>query len=203
MGSITTFSSPVEECLESGERLLWEGQPKQGVRLQAADAFMIPFSFMWGGFAIFWELAALGLFGFGPHAKGSSHDPMMVRLIFPLWGIPFVVIGLYIMFGRFFYDAEMRKRTWYAITDQRVLILKNLFSRNVVSFEYRNLPGLNLTERRDGSGDILFGSAPPFAAFSGAGWPGTRKYAAPGFYLVPDAREVYSRIRQVQRSPEK
>jgi hypothetical protein len=31
---------------------VWTGSPKQGIMFKANDIFMIPFSLMWGGFAI-------------------------------------------------------------------------------------------------------------------------------------------------------
>jgi hypothetical protein len=45
--------------LNSKERLLWSAQPPSGVRLRPADAFFIPFSLIWCGFAIFWEASAV------------------------------------------------------------------------------------------------------------------------------------------------
>jgi hypothetical protein len=39
-----------------------------------------------------------------------------------LWGVPFVVIGQYMIWGRFLYDAWLKPRTYYGITNRRVLM---------------------------------------------------------------------------------
>src|SRR5476649_1583398 len=109
--------TPLDSYLDPSERLLWSGQPKQGLRLQASDAMMIPFSLMWGGFAIFWEANALGLV----QTNGHQTTPPIFMAI---WGIPFVLVGLYMIAGRFFIDAMTRGKTWYAVTDQRLLVVK-------------------------------------------------------------------------------
>jgi hypothetical protein len=195
---VETTPFTFDSILDSGETLLWSGQPKQGLRLRASDAYMIPFSLMWGGFAIFWETMALAI-PRGTKAGDEPHDAGLIAWFFPLWGIPFVAMGLYIIFGRFFYDAAVRKKTFYAITNQRLIILKTLFSQNIASFDYAGLNTINVTERGDKSGDILFGTPNGMSSFAGSGWPGSVKSAVPGFYLLPDARQVYERIRQAQR----
>jgi hypothetical protein len=188
------FGSPLESYLDPGEKLLWSGQPKQGIRLQASDAIMIPFSLMWGGFAFFWEASVLGL------VKLNNHNQSGPPLFMALWGIPFVLVGLYMIVGRFFFDSATRKKTWYGVTDQRLIILKQLFSRSVNSFDYANLTNLNLVERGDHSGDILFGLPISPVTF---GNRTNRNPVTPGFYLLPDARNIFNLVRSAQQQAKK
>lgn len=124
-------------CLLPGESVLWRGRPMEGKIFSKYDILMIPFSIMWGGFAIFWELIVI----------------LSGNLFFALWGIPFVLVGLYMMAGRFFWQEYRKKRTFYAITDQRVL----QFQGNRVTFLDRShLPQIHVTVDRDGSGTIVF-----------------------------------------------
>src|ERR1700704_3187139 len=82
------------------ERIVWSGRPAQGLLLTGRDVFLIPFSLLWGGFAIFWETMAV------TQQKEAG--------FFSLWGIPFVVVGLYLIVGRFLFDAWIRRGMSYA-----------------------------------------------------------------------------------------
>ena len=107
-----TDAAPViAQQLNSGERLVWSGRPRGGIRFREADIFVIPFSLVWCGFAIFWEIMASR-----PVAAGRG-GPWNVAFAFPLFGVPFVLIGLYFVFGRFITDARKRAKTYYGITD--------------------------------------------------------------------------------------
>ncbi len=171
--------------LDKGERLLWSGQPRRGIRLRAQDAFIIPFSILWCGFAIFWETTAI--LGGAP-------------LFFALWGIPFVCVGLYFVFGRFIADARSRARTFYGVTDERIIIVSGVFSRQIKSLQLRTLTDVSLTERGDGSGTITFGPTHFMNAMFPAGsWPGMGYYSPPCFDRIENAKEAYDVIRNVQR----
>ena len=185
--SPNTIQNELERDLSSGERLLWSGQPQQGVMLRSSDALFIPFSVLWCGFAIFWESMALR----APNAP----------VIFPLWGIPFVLVGLYMVLGRFFIDARQRKYTFYGLTNERVLIVWGKPSRSVKSISLNTLGELSLTESTDGRGSIVFGAASFYPrARLPAGWPGMDS-RTPQFESIADARRVFEMIRRQQKTP--
>ena len=191
----------IRRRLERGEQLLWSGRPVQGITLRAQDVFLIPFSLLWGGFAIFWEAIALSIvFVAGGDGGDGGGAPMAVAIIFPLFGLPFVLIGLYLIFGRFFVDARRRARTFYGVTDSRIIIVSGLLSQNVKSLNLRTLTDLSMSEKASGVGTITFGPVHPFAAFGGGAWcPGTAWWAPPSFDLVPNVAEVYRIIREAQK----
>jgi hypothetical protein len=157
----------IQGALLPNELVLWSGTPRQGIRLRKEDAFIIPFSMVWAGGALFWEVMVL--------RDGAP-------LPFKLWGIPFVLVGLYITIGRFFADARKRTATVYAITDQRVLIITHFFGREVVSVLRSKLPKINVCEHRDGSGTITFGPEVT----------GRRQPASPAFEFITDHKMVLS-----------
>lgn len=148
---------------------------------------MTPFALLWGGFAFFWEWQVIQ----------SDAPPFFV-----LWGVPFVLVGLYLIFGRFIVEAKQRERTYYGVTSERVLIVSGLFGRKVKSVSLRNLADLSLSEGASGEGSISFGGGAPFGSWFGgfSGWPGMEAYVGPRFDLIPNARSVYNIIRDAQRA---
>jgi hypothetical protein len=185
-------AAELERELSPGERLVWSGQPRGGVRLRASDAVAIPFSIFWCGFAVLWEVIAL---------LASNRGGGLIALVFPLFGVPFVVIGLYLLVGRFFVDAKARQRTFYGVTTERIVIVSGLFARRTRSLNLRTLGAMSLAERPDGSGTITFGPASPFGHwFAPGGWPGAAQFASASFEMIERAREVHDLIRQTQKS---
>jgi hypothetical protein len=167
------------------ERLLWSGAPEQGVRLRPSDALAIPFSLLWGGFAFFWEYSVL--------QKGAP-------LLFGLWGVPFVLVGLYMIVGRFFGDAYLRSRTQYGVTDQRVIIVSGWINREVKNLPLASMSDITLSERPNGEGSIQFGPNPfGVPMMFGSAMPGSGKRMPPMFDLLPKVRDVYSVIMKAKQ----
>jgi Bacterial PH domain len=119
--------------------------------------------------------------------------------MFALSGLPFLLFGLYMNFGRFPLDARRRNRTYYAVTDRRIIIVSGLVSREVQSISLRNLPNVVLGARGDGSGTITFGDKDPLTAMYGSLYG--RVFLGPGvpaFEMIEDARRVYDLILRAQ-----
>ena len=145
--------------------------------------YLIPFSLLWGGFAIFWEISALS-------GRGG--------LFFALWGLPFVAVGLYMIFGRLIVARREAQNTWYGLTDQRVLIMRGASNRSFVEIDLRDLPGAQFDEAPNGLGTITFGTVsglfrPP------PGWPTLGSYVrVPAFEAIPDVRRVYALMQDAK-----
>jgi hypothetical protein len=151
-------SSKVQSELTSGETLLWTGKPNPSVIFHSDDLYLIPFSLLWGGFAIFWEAGALGYWGNGSRNGTPS-------IFMAVWGIPFIVIGQHMIWGRFLYDAWLKKRTYYAVTNRRILVLQEGWNRKTSWAYISTIP----TVEREGSttGTLWFG--PKYPAIAGRG----------------------------------
>jgi hypothetical protein len=169
--------SQIEEELKDGEQLLWAGRPRQGIVFQASDFFVIPFSLLWGGFAILWQTMAILL--------GAP-------LLFVLFGTPFVLIGLYMIVGRFWFDAKRRSQTWYGVTNERVIILCNFWRRSLKSLDLATLSDVSLAETSHGSGTISFGPSKPGDA--------EVQHTFPALESIAEARSVFNIIRDTQRN---
>lgn len=75
-----------------------------------------------------------------------------------IWGTPFVLFGQYLIWGRFVYSRWKKRRTYYALTNRRALIVQNgLKGRTSSSAYFDNLSVIDKRVRSDGIGIISFG----------------------------------------------
>ena len=182
-GDAMLNANAFNDHLMPGEAMIWSDRPAQGILLAPRDTFLIPFSLLWGGFAIFWEMTAL-----------SSEDPMP----FALFGVPFVLIGMFLIIGRFLLDAWLRTKIVYALTDRRILILRRGFWPSFDAMSLDRLPEAGLRERANGRGTIRFGAQAPLWVSQRAGfgsWIASLD-PTPQFLDIADARRVFAALQQ-------
>jgi hypothetical protein len=178
-----TPAAQLAPYLRPGEKFFWSGRPDPDVRFSRADVFLVPFTVMWGGFAVFWEVAVL--------ASGFN-------LFFALWGIPFVAMGLYLLFGRFIYKRRTKLRTAYGVTSDRALVA--IGNMTLYDSPLKQIPTA-IRRSRDGShASITFGNQ--------SGWSYAGRYANTGldffmrgsppvaFYDVADAQPLLAALDQ-------
>src|SRR5579871_1105099 len=183
----------IRQEIQSGESVVWAGRPELKVIFNKEDLFAIPFSLLWGGFALFWEAGVTGILASSRYPYVHIHVPLFLAL----WGIPFVLVGQYFIWGRFFYAAWLKEKTFYAVTDRRVLVVQNGFKRQMASAYLDALPNLTKEVRGDGIGTIRFSPSLPMAGASNRGWGalnGLAVGAAPIFVDVKDADSLYNLI---------
>ncbi len=147
--SFDIFSSE----LLSGETVEWTGYPNPAVLFHKEDWSMVPFSLLWGGFAVFWLLGASGIWGVWMNRPNRSFQWFGL-----IWGTPFVLIGQYMIWGRFIHRRWKKQRTYYALTNRRALIVQVGFrGRTTSSAYFENMSMLDKWVRSDGIGSISFG----------------------------------------------
>lgn len=121
-----------------GERILWSGKPDGGIHFKTSDLKRSMFFVFFAGFAVFWMIMASQSGG-----------------IFWMFGLPFLFVGLNGVIFRYFREARARKHTLYAVTDERVLILKK--GKNLTAVPIREITELHLHLDSNTLGTIYLG----------------------------------------------
>lgn len=155
-----------------GEPIRWAGRPDaKRVALAAASKalFGIPFA----AFAVFWVWTA---------AKQSKDS------FFPLFGIPFVLIGLGMLLAPL-WKLVVAHRTVYVLTPKRLAIVEQRLAWTVKSVYPADVASIERTERTDGSGDLKIVT----------GWSknadGQQVEKSETLFGIPDVREVEKQLR--------
>lgn len=172
--------------LAPGERIIWQGQPKQGFRLAPQDLFAVPF-------AAFWLFIVSMMFVFAASGDAKQVDPL-AYLIMPI----FLLIGVYMLIGRFLVDRMARRKTHYFLTTERAVIEAGLFRPSRRSVSLAAVPEIRLRGRRSGRGTVQFGSPSMFGMMPPS-WPGASQFLPPAFDDVDEAQRIYDLATTTQR----
>ena len=134
--------------LAPGEQLVWHQRPAQWARVRGAWVGRI-FGVFWLAFSIFWTVGAAGsVVGIG-----------LFGLIFPLFGLPFIAIGIWMVFFQAGSQKKRPRNTIYAVTDQRVLEVCFYGRRRTRSLPLSAVRGMDKRMEADGTGELRFATA--------------------------------------------
>lgn len=174
--------------LRPDEKIRWTGQPFQGFfALRGLDAYLIPFSIMWAGFAVFWNVAVW-----------TSDAPIFFRV----WGLPFLVAGAYFTVGRFVHNKMIRSKMSYLLTDTRAIVMFDNGKR-INEHALSAIKSLDTSVDSNGRGTIKFAgdkmniwaaAASPKASLDLWRGPGTD---GASFYRIDEVRRVISMLQDV------
>lgn len=183
----TKHDSIFDPYLSKDETILWVGRPNPLWLFVPYDILFIPFSLFWGNLAFSWEAMVTG--------NGNSVPNFLC-----LWGLPFVIMGHYAIWGRFIHKYLTRRNTYYALTNRRVLVLTKFFGTDLKTYFLHQATSL----QRKGRAVIFeidsgYGLPIPKPRRQKIDWYGE---ALPGFYALADADDVH-RMMQDLVTPDK
>ncbi|MEO8530083.1 MAG: hypothetical protein ABI459_02575 [Deltaproteobacteria bacterium] len=177
--------------LDHDERLLWVGSPATGLRFTTKSLFGSAFGLFFLAFALFWTAGAATPLFMMATGQGVVEGPRLFFYIFPLWGLPFILVGAYMTFGHYFYDASRRKRTRFALTTKRALITRwTRKKRELLSYP---ITPETVIDYQPGDETTIY-----FANKVTTDSDGDRHVEKIGFEHVPDGAAAYSVIRRIQ-----
>jgi hypothetical protein len=192
-----TTPSGWEGLLEEGEEILWQGKPDSAVDYRQLASGTTLFGLFFAGFATFWVSMAMFITSGMTDAVGRG-----IAFFFPLFGVPFILVGLYLVFGRLFWDAYQRRRTHYTLTNRAAFIATDLLGkRRLDRHEITARNRLSLED--DTPGTVWFATVmhhhrrrkgPNRTGFRHA----TTTEENIGFRRIAEARRVFALMRDVQ-----
>jgi len=158
--------------LRLDEKFIWAGQPQTGIKFRKSDILFIPFSVVWTAFFI-----------------------ILVWLQHIYTVVPFFIVGLYMIIGRFIVDAIYRTRVYYGLTDNRVIILSGYFKRKVESIPLKDLREITILTKSDRSGTITLEPAKLIYNWNTASYfHSAIQFAPTQLEFISDAQLVYDEI---------
>lgn len=114
-------------------------------------------------------------------------------------GIPHLLIGIHLLFGRFLYDSYRRKNTLYGLTDKRAIIVTKVFHTKTNSIQIDKRSNISITEQKNDMGTIHFEKLKFWQSFFAKGkMNGLKDAHLPQFELIKDAKSVYNKILSIQ-----
>jgi hypothetical protein len=194
--------------LNFDEKLIWSGQPLAN-RVGSGSLVLVlvgipltVLSVVWV-VVLFWVMVSWKM---NSSASSSpSSGPPLFAFVFPLFGVPFVLAGLWMLSAPYRMRRKAQK-TVYAVTNKRALILSPEWRGGVTvrSIAPEDLTARMRTQNPDGSGTLVFTRLTTTQRAGGgpAGHGGTYEVTV-GFENISDVRDVDALIERTFNAPQR
>ena len=174
--------------LSADEKILWCGQPRDGFQFSALNVMTLPFGIALCGVGTFLGLSVWQTLITQLSVTDQSFSGLLPMIVI---GIGFIAAGLLLIGGMFYLERYWRRNTYYAVTNQRVIVMTKWLATNVATLVLQQIPLVTLTTRSNGSGSVVFGSTI-------TGTIGSTDYTPLSFDKIDDARKVSNVILDAQ-----
>lgn len=167
------------------EKVLWKGCPDTSVHFTSVDLFYVPLNIIFMWFVL----------------KDFVIDG------FDVFGIPFILAGLYDLVGRFFLKQFRKGRTVYYVTDKRIIILDKSKNKILQEQDIKLIRHINKNVRRSGIGTVEFGNQTIIQLLGGntgmdilekTNFYETGEKRVPIFYDIENAEDVYMLVNKLK-----
>lgn len=188
------IQSKINQELKRGEVVRWAGQPNLEKFISTAKAgrFLIWLFFIpWTAFSMFWIAGAAGF-------KIPDFSEPSFQLFFPLFGLPFLFIGICGLALPFWLPVYLKNKAAniiYVITNLRAIIVDGDKSIKYKSYYPRQLQNMERTENPDGSGNITLTKNTDTETGI------NKNLKADSFLAIENVKKVASLLEDLARSP--
>lgn len=140
--------SVIQAGLFPGESICWAGQPNTNVIFHKDDVWMIPLALGWSVIPMIGEAGVIGALWSGHWSPNG--------IMFSLFCTPFAIYAQYLIWARFLYAAWKKKRTFYAVTNRRVIVVQDGWRRRSAVADLETLPSPILENGPNETGTVRF-----------------------------------------------
>ncbi|MFZ1680346.1 MAG: hypothetical protein WAT70_04945 [Rhizobiaceae bacterium] len=172
----------MQQELAPGEKLIWADRPMRMASFARRHIAQAVFGIPFFAFAVFWTVMAFSM------TSGAGGDMNWLRYVFPLFGIPFILVGAGLLLSPL-HAAFAGRRIIYGLTDRRVITREG--RGKVTSFDLADLDAIERRDHRDGMGDIVYRHEQIIRSRGSH----TRQH---GFYGIREAQRVEQAIRRAR-----
>lgn len=148
----------LNEQLVCDEKVIWSGQPLKRKMFRKSDLIVIPIFILWLMALILFEYMAVDNLIYYQW-KGN----ILTVIPFMFFILPFMVLGFYIAIGRFIFKTLNKKNIIYAVTNSRIIAIRNSSKIKVKSRVISQIDSTKIVANHKGIGTLTFGKHKSFA----------------------------------------